>query len=190
MRGGAHIKKISRGGTVCGDDVHGGHGESSSIDHAANVAVKADVVEVPLVSSDLHSHAARCGVRGGQGDMSGRGEAGVSGMSGAGWDEHTPLADPPVKCRAGRKWRADGTQHYHRSQPRQAGNNAGMFKEVIHAKRSSRCTRNPASYLSVPPRPLTLASAATKFPCASSARGLTSTMVQSRSVKSLYRALI
>lgn len=47
------IEEIGGLSSVEFDDVHGGHGESGSVDHAADISVEVDVVEVGLGSSDL-----------------------------------------------------------------------------------------------------------------------------------------
>ena len=49
----AHIQKIGRGSAVQLDDVHGGHGQTCTVDHAADVAVQTDVVQVILASCHL-----------------------------------------------------------------------------------------------------------------------------------------
>ena len=41
----ADIKEVSRATSLQTDNIHSGHGESSSIYHAANVSVKGNVVE-------------------------------------------------------------------------------------------------------------------------------------------------
>ena len=44
----AHVQEVGRLAAVVLDDVHGGHGQAGAVDHAADVAVELDVVEVEL----------------------------------------------------------------------------------------------------------------------------------------------
>ena len=46
------VQEVGGLATIQADDVHGGHGQPSSVDHAPDVAVQTNVVEIPL--SSLH----------------------------------------------------------------------------------------------------------------------------------------
>eukprot|EP00955_Chlamydomonas_euryale_P056308 356376-Chlamydomonas_euryale.AAC.5 len=46
------------------DDVHGGHREAGAVDHAANGAVEADIIEVDLGGSDLYARGVWSGMCG------------------------------------------------------------------------------------------------------------------------------
>ena len=49
----AHIKEVCRLGAVKLDDVHRGHREACTVHHAANLAIKRDVVQVELGGSEF-----------------------------------------------------------------------------------------------------------------------------------------
>lgn len=51
----SNIKEVGGGSTVEVEDIHGGHGESSTVDEASNRTVELDEVEAVLGSLDLGS---------------------------------------------------------------------------------------------------------------------------------------
>mmetsp|Transcript_5315 Transcript_5315/g.12407 ORF Transcript_5315/g.12407 Transcript_5315/m.12407 type:complete len:306 (-) Transcript_5315:569-1486(-) len=51
--GSAHVQKVGGRAAVHRDNVHGGHGQSGAVDHAADLPVQTDVVEVKGGGGDL-----------------------------------------------------------------------------------------------------------------------------------------
>ena len=44
----ANVEEVGRGAAVQLDDVHGGHGKPGAVNHAADIAVEGDVVQVEV----------------------------------------------------------------------------------------------------------------------------------------------
>ncbi len=60
----ADVQEVGGRAAVQLDDVHGSHGQAGAVDHAADAALQADVVQVELAGGDLPARAPRPARRG------------------------------------------------------------------------------------------------------------------------------